>query len=256
MVPGVQAILGVPRERAERIVDAFDEFVSRPLEANLQRRSGRDLAKRNPMIYLARGVTTVEDWVDHVLDDKETSAIEGHLGTWQEEVARIVSDGIKPPTGADLQLDRDGVAELYAIHTSFNTKNSGSLKSDVDALRRGAAALKAHKIQVEMYIGVLSGRKKTAPLGSDPNITVVASDEFWKRVSGIADFRTRLLKATMLLAPLVRKRASDDVVRIKTEAIALFDDGHGGLDLDALADPPTKAALKRRQHTPALTDTA
>jgi Type II restriction endonuclease EcoO109I len=115
MVPGVQAVLGVTKEKAERIVDRFDELVSTPLEKNLRKLSGRDLAKRNPMIYLARGVNTVEEWVDRVLDDKETSAIEAHLGTWQEDVARIVSDGKKPPSGADLMLERDGVIELYAI---------------------------------------------------------------------------------------------------------------------------------------------
>jgi hypothetical protein len=245
MVPAVQAVLGVTKDKAERIVDAFDEFVSTPLESNLKKLSGRDLAKRNPMIYLARGVNTVEEWVERVLDDKETSAIEAHLGTWQEEVARIVSDGTKPPTGADLQLERDGVTELYAIQTSFNTKNAGGRKAEVDALRKGAAALKAHKIPVSMNIGVLSGRKKTAALGSDPNITVVASDELWERVSGIPDFRARLMKASMILSPLVRKRAADEVQRIKDEALSLFDDSEGGLNLDALADPPKKTGPKK-----------
>lgn len=43
------------------------------------------------MIYSARGADSVEEWADRVLADKETSAIEGHIGTWLEEVARIVS---------------------------------------------------------------------------------------------------------------------------------------------------------------------
>jgi hypothetical protein len=112
-------------------------------------------------------------------------------------------------------------------------------------LRSGSAALKAHKMPVSANIGVLNGRKKTAPLGSDPNITVVASDEFWERVSGITDFRARLMKASMILSPLVRKRAADEVARIKAEALAVFNDGDGGLNVEALTDPPKKTRLKK-----------
>lgn len=42
------------------------------------------------MIYTMRG-TDREEWADRVLADKETSAIEAHIGTFLEEVARIGS---------------------------------------------------------------------------------------------------------------------------------------------------------------------
>jgi hypothetical protein len=66
----LQEIPGVDAQHAERIVQVFDDFVARPLESNLTKLTGRDLAKRNPMIYTARGTTTVDDWVDRVLADK------------------------------------------------------------------------------------------------------------------------------------------------------------------------------------------
>jgi hypothetical protein len=88
LVPAVQAVLGVTWRQADQIATAFDEFVAQPLEANLKKLTGRDLAKRNPMIYTARGTRTVGAWADRVLADKETSAIEAHLGTFLEEVAR------------------------------------------------------------------------------------------------------------------------------------------------------------------------
>src|SRR4051794_29776255 len=96
VVPAVRAALGISQAKAEHVVQAFDQFVAQPLEANLKKLHGRDLAKRNPMIYTVRGVEDVEQWADSVLADKETSAIEGHIGTFLEEVARIVSGGIKP----------------------------------------------------------------------------------------------------------------------------------------------------------------
>jgi hypothetical protein len=67
---------------------------------------------------------------------------------------------------------------------------------------------------------------------------VLASDDFWYRVSGIPDFCTRFLEASLVLAELVRERSADDIARIKREALELYDDGTGNLRLDALAKPP------------------
>jgi Type II restriction endonuclease EcoO109I len=178
---------------AEEIVVAFERFVAEPLAKTLAGMDARKLAKRNPMIYTVRGATTVAEWVTRSIEDWETSAIEGHLGTWQEEVARIVSRGVKPGSGVDLQLERGGVVELYAIQSAPNTKASGGRRSDVEALKKAAGALRASRRPVEMSIAVLSGRLTTTPLRGDPNILVLASDEFWERVSGIADFRARLI---------------------------------------------------------------
>jgi hypothetical protein len=239
VVAEIEMVLGVEAEKAERIVEAFDAFVAAPLEQNLKRLNGRQLAGRNPMIYTTRGTTSVAEWIDHVLADKETSAIEAHLGTFQEEVARIVSGGIKPASGVDLQVEGgDGVVRLYAIQASPNTKNSGGRKADVDALKRAAKPLRAHRRIVEMYVAVLSGRNKTSEPRAEPEIQVLASDDFWRSVSGISDFRARLLRASMVLAELIRERSADEVGRIRNEAISLYDDGKGGLDLAALANPP------------------
>ena len=142
----VQAALGVAPATAAEIVQAFDEVIAKRLQANLANKKGRELAKRNPMIYAARGITTVDESVDRALEDWETSAIEGHIGTWVEEVARIVSGGVKPGSGVDLQIERRGtppVTELYAIQAAPNTKSAGGSRSDVDSLRRAAGALRA-----------------------------------------------------------------------------------------------------------------
>lgn len=191
LIHELQEVLGVDAPTAERILDAFDDFVARPLESNLTKLAGRELARRNPMIYTARGTTTVDAWVDQVLADKETSAIEAHLGTWMEEVARIVGGGFKPGSGVDLQREHPqdpSVVELYAIQSAPNTKNAGSRRSDINALRAAAAVLRASRRHVDLNIAVLSGRPKSAPLGADPNITVLGSDDFWEKVSGVVDF--------------------------------------------------------------------
>jgi Type II restriction endonuclease EcoO109I len=240
VVPAVRAALGVTHSEADRIVQAFDDFVARPLEANLAKMRGRDLAKRNPLVYTVRGTESVEDWAGQVLADKETSAIEGHIGTFLEEVARIVSGGIKPGSGVDLQLtDADGVVYLYAIQSAPNTKNSGGRRTDVEALKRAARPLRAHRQHVEMRIAVLSGRPTSRPMRSEPDVLVVGSDAFWGEITGIADFRARLLRASTMLSWLVRRRSADETARIKAEAVALFGDADGKLNLDALANATT-----------------
>ena len=241
VIPAVQAALGLSQKKSKLVVESFDDFVAQPLARNLRKLHGRDLAKRNPMIYIVRGVESVEVWADQVLADKETSAIEAHLGTWLEDVARIVSDGIKPGSGVDLQTtDNDGVVQLYAIQAAPNTKNAGGRKSDIEALRKGARVLRNQKQRVELNIAVLIGRAKTAVLRANSDITVLSSDDFWERVSGIPDFRARLVRATTILAWLVKRRSRDEVERIKREAVGLFGDDEGKLNLEALANgPPT-----------------
>jgi Type II restriction endonuclease EcoO109I len=245
LVPQVAATLGISVTTTKEIVAAFERHVAEPLRENLAGLDAYKLAKRNPMIYTARGATTVNQWVDRRLDDWETSAIEGHLGTWQEEVARIVSGGVKPGSGVDLQLTRSGTEELYAIQSAPNTKSAGGRRSDVDALRASAAALRASKRPVEMFIAVLSGRRRSSPLKKDPNVIVLASDEFWQRVSGISDFRARLIQATALLSGLVTARAASEVARIRTQAHEVFGDASGNLDLAKLADPPARPRRRR-----------
>jgi hypothetical protein len=247
IVPAVAATLGISRGKADAIVQAFDDYVARPFEGNLRKLRGRDLAKRNPFIYSVRGIDTVEEWVNRVLADKETSAIEGHIGTFLEQVARIVSDGIKPGNGVDLQLtDSSGVVHLFAIQMSPNTKNAGSRRSDIDALKRAARPLRANRQRVTLNIAILQGQKATRPDGSDQAVTVLGSEEFWHRVSGIPDFGRRLLRASTLLSWLMKARSAEEIDRIRSEAVALYADEDGRLDLEALAGlgvPVERAAL-------------
>jgi hypothetical protein len=247
IVPAVRAALGLSQKLSDRVVQAFDDYVAKPLEANLKNLHGRDLAKRNPIIYTVRGAVTVDEWADQVLADKETSAIEAHIGTWLEEVARIVSGGIKPGSGVDLQIQGpDGVVQLYAIQAAPNTKNVGGRKSDIEALRRGARPLLGHRQRVELNVAVLGGRAKTAPMRTNPDITVLSSDDFWERVSGIPDFRARLLRTSTILAWLIKRRSQDEMARIKAEAVALFSDAEGLLDLEKITNAPRTAREEKQ----------
>lgn len=128
------------------------------------------------------------------------------------------------------------------MQSAPNTKNAGSRKSDVEALKRAARPLRAARRHVDLYVGVLSGQLKTSKVGSEPDIAIPSSDELWEDLSGIADFRARLLRASLVLSQLVRSRASGDVARIVEEAVRLYGDADGELDLEVLANPPMAEA--------------
>jgi hypothetical protein len=102
--------------------------------------------------------------------------------------------------------------------------------------------IRASKRFVEEYIAVLHGRRSSAPLQSDPNIIVLGSDDFWSKVSGIADFRARLLRASEELSTLITGRSAAELARLKAEAPLIFGDPHGNLRLDILANPPASAS--------------
>lgn len=55
-----------PQTLSDSIVEAFDAFVAKPLEANLKKLHGRDLAKRNLMNYTARGTDSAEEWAEQL----------------------------------------------------------------------------------------------------------------------------------------------------------------------------------------------
>jgi len=54
------------------------------------------------------------------------------------------------------------------------------------------------------------------------------------------------LQATVILSPLVKTRAADEVERIKREARALYADAEGGLKLDVVAKPPRLSRARMR----------
>jgi hypothetical protein len=50
-----------------------------------------------------------------------------------------------------------------------------------------------------------------------------------------------VLRASTILSWLLKRRSVDEVARIKAEAVTLFSDSEGRLDLEALANAPRSA---------------
>lgn len=225
---------------AKAIVESFQRFFAKPLKDKFEKLKVSDIAKRNPFVYASLGTARLEQWVDRVLADMLTSSSEGLIGNWMEEVARIMSNGTKPGSGADLQLDlSDGVVELYAIQSTTNTKNAGGRRSDLHAMEAAAGALRAQRRHVDLFFAYLFGRKVTTVRGS---VTHLASSAFWAKVTGDEVFLPKLLNACTLMSPLYVSQALANRGRILDEAEDLYGDGHGGIDWGkVLAGRPRKS---------------
>ncbi len=233
----VADVLDVDREIAARIVDAFKSFVADPLSQKLSNLSAKDVRKRNPFAYAALGILTTADLEKQAKSDIMISSVEGLVGNWLEEVAVIVSGGVKPGGGVDLQVDRtmraDHTVEIYAIQSTTNTKNAGGRKSDLRALETTAQVLRAQRRHVEKYVGYLFGRMKTT---SNNGVTNLSSKDFWLRVSGKPGFLARLFLATRLMAESMSSRLREESEELTALVLAELGDELGQID-------PTKLRL-------------
>lgn len=229
VVREVSEALACDMETAAKVDRAFQAFFAEPLARQSASIGPSDIVRRNPFVYAALGTTTPGDWTRRVIADKLTSSAEGLIGNWIEEVARIVSGGVKTSGGADLLISHDDGRpdELYAIQCTINTKNASGRRGDIEALERDARRLRAQRREVELYVGFAFGRKRTTV---NRGVTNLASAEFWRRVSGRDDFLPRLLHACTVLARAHLPEALRNEARIIAEVDEQFGDGRGGID--------------------------
>jgi hypothetical protein len=159
------------------------------------------IRNKNPYLYRASGIVTCEDLVRRALQDYVSASVEGYFGSFFESVARILSGGIKPVGGGEVDLDvRQGqTARLYAIKSGakgFNSSSYDKARRDLESAER---RLWQDRVRVEKKIAFAYGRRRTSFRGG---IEHLASQQFWAELSGDDAFYKKLLDVCGLLAPL------------------------------------------------------
>jgi hypothetical protein len=272
LIADIAQILGVDQEKAARVVDAFDEFVVEPLANRLgdtagtldssasmiddlaellapSRRRPTDayaVAQRNPFVYASLGITDIDQWVRQVIQDKSISALEGLMGNFLEEVARIVSGGIKPGSGVDLQIEKDRDVALYALQSASNTKNAGGRRSDLAGLEKAAGALRAQRRHVTKNVVILFGRVADS---ERDGVRWMSSQAFWEEITGDRGFAGRLLRANVRLSSLIHKEAEDRITAVSQQAKSLFSKADGSIDWDKVFNSPRRPRPRRAKET-------
>ncbi len=202
IIEQVAKLAGLDRDRAARLVRAFEDTFARPFAAKLKSLRLRDILRnKNPYLYRASGIESCEDLVRRALQDYVSASAEGYFGPFFEAVARIMSRGVKPAGGGEVDLDiRDGdVAHLYVIKSGakgFNSSSYRTAKNDLDSAER---RLRQDRVRVIKKIAFAYGRRKGA---FKEGVEHLASKDFWAEVTGDRDFYKKLLDVCAALAPL------------------------------------------------------
>lgn len=222
LILGVAQATGLQRKQAERLVQEFETVFARPFDERLLSLRMKDVIKnKNPYLYRASGIRTCEDLVRRVLQDYVSASVEGYFGKFFEAVARVVSGGVKPVGGGEVDLDvRIGeVAHLYVIKSGakgFNSSSYDKAKRDLNSAER---RLRQDRVRTEKKIAFAYGRKRTT---FEEGIERLSSQQFWAEVSGDADFYDKLLNACELLSPLYTADMQAPYERLLREAHELF----------------------------------
>jgi len=198
----VASIAGLTEAQAKRLVSDFETTFARPFADKLRSLRIKEIIKnKNPYLYRASGIVSCEDLVKRALQDYVSASVEGPFGAVFESVARLLSGGIKPVGGGEVDLDvrRGDVAYLYAIKSGskgFNSSSEDKAKRDLDSAE---SRLRQDRIRTEKKIAFAYGRKQTTFRGG---IERLASKQFWADMSGDQEFYKKLLDVCGLLAPL------------------------------------------------------
>jgi hypothetical protein len=217
------ARLSLPQAR--RIVSEFEIVFARPFSEKLKNLRMADIIKsKNPYLYRASGIRTCEDLVRRILQDYVSASVEGNFGKFFEAVARVVSGGVKPVGGGEVDLDvrRGDVAHLYAIKSGpkgFNSSSYDKAKRDLNSAER---RLRQDRVRTEKKIAFAYGSRRD--FFAD-GIERLSSKHFWAEVSGSETFYRTLLDICAALAPLYTADMKAPYKDLLVEAHKLFCDG-------------------------------
>ena len=217
-------LLGLSQAMANQIVSVFESSFAHPFADKLRSLNIKDIIKnKNPYLYRASGIITCEELVRRAFQDSVSASPEGYFGAFFEGVARIISGGIKPVGGGEVDLDvRSGnTAHLYVIKSGakgFNDSSRDKAERDLESAER---RLWQDRITTRKKIAFAYGRKKS---DIKRGIEVLSSNQFWAETSGDQEFYKKLLDVCAELAPLYTADMAAPYEGLLAQAHELFCD--------------------------------
>ncbi|MCE2462870.1 MAG: hypothetical protein J4F46_03005 [Dehalococcoidia bacterium] len=151
---------GYDGDLARNVLNGLRDHFINSLQTTLTTKTFRSLiARKNPYLYRASGIQTIEQLVDRALTDFVSSSTEGTFGSALDRVARRLP-GNTPATGgeADLQRINGDVAEIYTIKSGPAGFNDASWTTTKNKMLRAKASLELSGYQVQLYVGFVYGR--------------------------------------------------------------------------------------------------
>ena len=181
---------------AQAFVDTFlDDFVE-PFKKRLSELTFRNLiGRKNPYLYRASGISSIEELNDRALGDFVSSSTETFFGTAVEHFITSLPGNIKSSApGVDVERRSEQEVELFAIKSGPGGYNSSSFKTQRQQLAETKTRLEQQRrLIVNAYVGFAYGRKRDGKPG--PGYTVLSSKNLWAKLSGDGQFYEKVLEA-------------------------------------------------------------
>ena len=223
----IDGIISIGMERSLKVVEEFEITFTKPITQKLSELKMRDIVRRkNPYLYRASGVSTCDEFVNRAFTEYTSTIGENYFGAFFESVARIVSGGVKPASGGeiDLEVRHGNAAYLYAIKSGpggFNSSSEAKARTDLGHAER---RLRQDRVTTHKKMAFAYGRRTTS---FNDGVEKLASKEFWSELSGDEQFYKKLLDICAELAPLFESDVNTPYQRLLREAHELFceDDG-------------------------------
>ena len=172
-----------------------DEFNEKRLEA-IEKLNLRDLLrKKNPYLFIARGVSSPTELVEVLVNAAISSSEETLFGQTLENIAIDVCNeafgGIKSgATGIDLDFTRDDTRYVVAIKSGPNWGNSSQIAKMRDDFRRTIRVVRQG--QPNLDIRAINGCCYGTPNTDRGDYRKVCGAAFWELISGEPNLFTRL----------------------------------------------------------------
>ena len=221
----IDGIISIGMERSIKVVEEFEVTFTKPITEKVSKLRMRDIVKRkNPYLYRASGVSTCEEFVNRAFTEDTSTIGENYFGSFFESVARIVSGGIKPAGGGeiDLEVRRDNAAYLYTIKSGpggYNSSTEAKARTDLGHAER---RLRQDRVTTHKKMAYAYGRRTTS---FKDGIEKLASKDFWYELSADEQFYRKLLEICAELTPLFEADVNAPYQRLLNEAHELFCEG-------------------------------
>lgn len=219
----IQTAFGRNGLLAKAFIEVFMSDFIVPFRKRLKELTFRKLiSRKNPYLYRASGIATVDELVERALGDFVSSSTETFFGTAIEHFITSLPGNIKSSAaGVDVERRTGNVIELFAVKSGPGGYNSSSFTTQREHLARTKTILEQQSnTTVRAYVGFAYGRKQTGKPG--PGYTVISSRELWERLSGESGFYKKLLDAYACVSKLYEGDLADVRSRLLQEAHSDF----------------------------------
>jgi len=156
------------------------------------------LRRKNPYLFKAKNVLTVEQIIKSLVDAHISSNEETIFGDWLEGLAIFISDKVyggrkSGIPGIDLEFDHNGTRNIVTIKSGPNWGNSSQIAKMVADFKTAKKTLRTSNSQLNIFAvnGCCYGRDNEPDKG---DYFKYCGQRFWEFISGNSELFTEIIE--------------------------------------------------------------